>query len=92
MNVNKQTALIGLAVLMRMALQGKNFSELTAQLIERATNDENDANALMDLSTILQLTQSPEAAMNTQAAALAIQPLYHIPASINPRKSKAACD
>ena len=45
--------LIGLAALMRQAFSGVDLKPLGAQLIERSARDPDDANALMDLSTVL---------------------------------------
>ncbi|HCA26716.1 MAG TPA: RimK family alpha-L-glutamate ligase [Betaproteobacteria bacterium] len=73
--------LMGLATLMRMAFSGVDLAPLGAELIKRAERNPNDANALMDLSTILQLKFNPEISLATQAQALEIQQLYHLPAS-----------
>jgi len=73
--------LMGLATLMRMAFSGVDLAPLGAELIARAQRNPNDANALMDLSTILQLKFNPEISLATQAQALEIQQLYHLPAS-----------
>lgn len=71
--------LIGLAALMRMAYSGVDLAPLGAQLIARAELDPNDVNALMDLSTVLQLRGNRETALDVQAQALAIQQLFHPP-------------
>lgn len=73
--------LIGLAKLMRMAVSGVDLAPLGAQLIERAGADPQtaNANALMDLSTVLQLRGNRELALDVQAQALAIQQLYSPP-------------
>lgn len=73
--------LIGLAALMRMAYSGADLTPLGAQLIERAERNPLDANALMDLSTALQLKGNREVAMSMQAQALQIQQLYHAPSA-----------
>ena len=74
-----QAPLIGLAALMRMAYSGADLTPLGAQLIERAERNPLDANALMDLSTVLQLKGNREVAMTMQDQALQIQQLYQAP-------------
>lgn len=71
--------LIGLAALMRMAFSGVDLAPLGAQLIARAERNPNDANALMDLSTVLQLRGHRETALDVQTQALEIQQLYRPP-------------
>jgi len=73
--------LIGLASLMRKAFSGVDLKPLGAQLVERSTRDPGDANALMDLATVLILTGNRELAMAAQAQALQLQQLYHLPAA-----------
>ncbi len=72
--------LIGLAPLMTMAFSGIDLTPLGQRLIERAGADPDDANALMDLSIVLQLKQSPDIGIEVQAQALQVQQLYHLPA------------
>lgn len=72
---------IGFAHLMRLALAGVDLKPLGAHLVERATNDPDDANGLMDLSLVLQLTGNREIALATQAQALQMQQLYRHPAT-----------
>lgn len=78
--------LIGLAALMRMVFDGKDLQPVAAALTARAEHDANDANALMDLSTILQLSFQPAIAMQVQMEALKTQRIYHIPAAKQPEK------
>lgn len=73
---NNQGQLIGLAVLMRMAYSGVDLAPLGEQLITRAQRNPNDANALMDLSTVLQLRGNRDIALVIQAQALEMQQLY----------------
>lgn len=70
---------MGLARLFKMAFDGADLSPLGKILIQRAEQDPDDANALMDLSILLQLKYSPEIAMGVQAQALAVKTLYHLP-------------
>lgn len=76
--------LIGLAQLMRMAVSGVDLGPLGSQLIARAGADPRtaNANALMDLSTVLQLRGDRELAMDIQSQALAIQQLYSPPCGL----------
>ncbi len=73
-------ALIGQARLMTMAFENVDLKPLWALLMDRAAANPNDANALMDLSTILQLFGKVEVSLAMQAQALAIQTLYRLPA------------
>jgi glutathione synthase/RimK-type ligase-like ATP-grasp enzyme len=79
MSAGNTTQLVGLAVLMRMALSGTNPVPLSAQLLERAAADPNDANALLDISTILQLVGKRDLGLAMQNQALAVSRLYHLP-------------
>ena len=80
-NGSNQEPLIGLAKLMRMAFSGVDLAPLGTQLIERAGSDPGAAggNALMDLSTVLQLRGDRELALAMQAQALEIQQIYTPP-------------
>ncbi|MFA6970910.1 MAG: RimK family alpha-L-glutamate ligase [Gallionella sp.] len=80
-NLNQDDSLIGLAHLMRMAISGVDLAPLGTQLIARAGADPRtaSANALMDLSTVLQLRGDRDLAMDIQSQALAIQQLYSPP-------------
>lgn len=73
--------LAGLAKLARMAFAGTDLGPLKARLLGRLAHDGNDANALMDLSTVLQLMGQRQAGLSVQALALDIQPLYRLHAS-----------
>jgi aromatic-L-amino-acid/L-tryptophan decarboxylase len=72
--------LMGLAVLMRMVFSGADVTPLSQELIARASADAGDANALMDLSTLLHLGFKPGVARAVQAQALAVRTLYTLPA------------
>lgn len=80
-SAQQRAPLIGLAPLMRQAFSGADMKQLGAQLIERSTQYPDDAHTLMDLSTVLQLTGNREIALATQAQALAMQQIYHLPAT-----------
>jgi hypothetical protein len=70
------TQLIGLARLARMAFAGADLGPLKARLLERISQNNRDANALMDLSTVLQFMGQRQAGESLQAAALEIRQLY----------------
>lgn len=81
-----QEPLIGLAKLMRLAFSGADLAPLGAQLIARAeaVSDETDANAFMDLSTVLQLRGDRDLALTIQAQALGLQQIYTPPTAAGP--------
>jgi glutathione synthase/RimK-type ligase-like ATP-grasp enzyme len=80
-------SLIGLVTLMRMTISGADMGSLGVQLIARAGTDPRtaDANALMDLSTILQLRGDRELGLTIQRQALAIQQVYSPPCGLADR-------
>jgi len=78
--VDVHEPLIGLASLMTMAFSGADLTPLGARLIERAGSVPDDANALMDLSTILQLKGNRDVGLALQAQALQLHQLYRRPA------------
>jgi len=71
---------LGLAVLMSRAYAGVDLAPLGAELLARAAADPDDAQALMDMATVLQLRGHRELGLATQAQALQMQQLYHLPA------------
>lgn len=81
---DRPPALIGLARLMRMAFDGAALLPIAQQLIERASANEADAEALLDLSTVLQLQGIRDVGLATQAQALQIQRVYELPACRTP--------
>lgn len=81
---DRRPALIGLARLMTMAFEGADLMPIAKQLIERASANEADAEALMDLSTVLQLQGIRDLGLATQAQALQIQRVYELPAVRRP--------
>jgi len=76
-----QKPLIGLAKLMRMAFSGVDLAPLGTQLIARAesASGKAGANAMMDLSTVLQLRGDRDLALTIQAQALELQQIYSPP-------------
>jgi hypothetical protein len=69
---------LGLAPLARLAFTGADLTGLRARLLDRLAHNENDANALMDLSIVLQLMGQRDLGLAVQAMALEIQQLYRI--------------
>lgn len=78
--------LIGFAALMRKVFSEQDLKPLAAELSARAARDPNDANALLDLSTILLLNFQREIGIQIQAEALKIQRLFSIAAPLQPAK------
>ncbi|HEY8023427.1 MAG TPA: RimK family alpha-L-glutamate ligase [Burkholderiaceae bacterium] len=76
---NVPAPLIGLATLMRQAFSGVDLRPMGARLVERAKSYPGDANTLLDLSIILQLTGNRELGLATQAQALKLQQHYRLP-------------
>lgn len=74
-----QKSLEGLAVLGRMAASGVDMMPLQQDLLNRAIADPSQADILMDLSTILQLTGNRDAGLAVQAQALESKRLYQPP-------------
>lgn len=70
--------LMGLATLMSMAYSAVDLAPLGMKMTDRIAHDPNDANALMDLSTIMQLDFAPEIALALQGQALKIRQLYRL--------------
>lgn len=79
-----QPPLIGLAKLMRMSIAGVDLAQLGSHLVARAGAGTVDANAFMDLSTILILRGQHELAMSMQAQALELQQIYTPPTAAGP--------
>ncbi len=83
---NTPPPLIGLAALMRRVFSETDLKPLAAELSARAQHDPLDANALMDLSTILQLSFQHDLAMQVQAEALKTQRIFSLPSAAQPAK------
>ncbi len=89
--------LIGFAALMRMVFSETDLKPLAIELTERTESNLRDANALMDLSTVLQLSFQREIALQVQMEALKMQRIFSIPAAVQPEKLRllvimGACD
>jgi glutathione synthase/RimK-type ligase-like ATP-grasp enzyme len=84
MNAATSAPFLGFASLFRLALSGADLMPLRAELIERAQCDPSDANALWDVSMLLQLTGNHGLALQVQAQALEESRHYHVPASVPP--------
>lgn len=81
---NQPQALIGLAPLMRQAFSGIDLRPFGTRLVERAKAHPQDANTLMDLSTVLQLIGNRELGLATQAQALKLQQHYRLATATKP--------
>ncbi len=68
----------GMAALMKKLCAGGDLNEIGSGFIARVQQDPGDANALMDLATMLQLVGKPDLALNAQQQALALSRLYRI--------------
>lgn len=71
--------LIGLVELMRFAHAGVDISPIGQMLIEKTTQNPNDANAFLDLGIVLQLRGNSDLAMQIQAQAIELQRAYVLP-------------
>ncbi|MBV8635185.1 MAG: RimK family alpha-L-glutamate ligase [Burkholderiaceae bacterium] len=69
---------------MRQAFSGIDLRPFGARLVERAKAYPTDANTLMDLSTVLQLTGNRELGLATQAQALKLQQHYRLATAVKP--------
>ncbi len=68
----------GMAALMKKLCAGEDLNAIGSGFIARVQQDPGDANALMDLATMLQLVGKPDLALNAQQQALALSRLYRI--------------
>ena len=73
-------ALIGAAALMRCAFDRADLRPIGERLLARARAHPDDANAWLDASFVLQLLGQRAAGLEVQRHALAIRPLYALPA------------
>ncbi|MES2071727.1 MAG: RimK family alpha-L-glutamate ligase [Pseudomonadota bacterium] len=71
--------LMGLAAMLRAAYYSVNLTPLGNELIAHLDNHPEDANALMDLSTILYMLGNREVAAATQSEALKLARFYQLP-------------
>lgn len=71
---------LGLAELLRLNLSGKDLTPLCQALIQRATDDPNDACALLDAGIIFQFHGNPGLALQLQQEALKLRRHYCLPA------------
>lgn len=83
MNQKSTPPLIGFAPLMRMSMSGMDAGPLSQELLTRAQNDPDDANALLDLSLLLQIIDRRDLALVMQQQALDVRQLYHLPAAVS---------
>ena len=71
--------LIGLPTLAKLAFDGCDLTPVWNELVTRASENPNDAAALMDLSTVAHLQGRPVDRLALQAMALKISRLYRLP-------------
>ncbi|MES2105074.1 MAG: RimK family alpha-L-glutamate ligase [Pseudomonadota bacterium] len=71
--------LMGLAAMLRAAYYSVNLTPLGNQLIEHLNTHPEDANAMMDLSTILYMLGNREVAAATQTEAMNLARFYQLP-------------
>jgi hypothetical protein len=76
-------SLIGVARLARIAFAGEDLGPSKARLLDRLARNERDANALMDLSTVVQLMGQRDLGLSLQAMALDIQRVYRLRGSVD---------
>lgn len=81
----QSTPLTGVAPLMRQAFMDVDLRPFGAELLARAQANPDDANAVFDFSTVLQLTGEREAALAVQMEAIRIDPLFSIPSKLPTR-------
>lgn len=77
-----ETTLMGLARLTTMAFRGIDLMPLAHRMIDRAAQSDRDANALMDLSTILFLRDLKGEGLAVQHQALQAQRCYELPPAL----------
>jgi glutathione synthase/RimK-type ligase-like ATP-grasp enzyme len=73
-------SLTGMAPLMWRAFAGEDLVPVGESLLARAAGNPLDAEALLDFSTVLQLTGHREQGLAVQREAIQLQALYQIPA------------
>ena len=73
-NFSDPKPFIGLASLMRMVMSGADL----AHLVNLAAYNPNDANMLMEMSVIFQLTGNRDMGLELQQKALKLRQLYHL--------------
>ena len=72
---------IGLAALGRMVFEGVDVVPVWDRLMARTRADPADAGAIMDLATLLLLSNQRDSGLGVQAEALAVQKLFRRPAA-----------
>lgn len=76
--VGDSQPLLGLGKLAQMTFLGIDRRPLFDELLLRIKRNQNDANALMDLSILLQLSGERDAGLAIQAEAIALQQVYRL--------------
>jgi len=81
-----ETAFLGLAPFLRMSLSGMDMRPQAQALLDQAGCDAENANLLMNLSTVMQCLGQRDIGLAIQAEALAMQRIYHLAARQQPVK------
>lgn len=79
----ESTALLGLAQIMRRAFDGDDLSGLSDEMTHRIADNAEDAEAMLDMSIILQLRGQHQVALQLQRQALKLRQHYTL--ASNPR-------
>lgn len=85
-NVQQAVPLIGLAGLMRRLFTGDDMPTLIKQLVDRSVQQPDDANAMMDLASLMFMNANKELGLALQQSALAVQSLYRLPSARRPTR------
>jgi hypothetical protein len=77
----ESTRVLGLGHIAPLAFAGHDLAPLKTRLLDRVSRNGRDTNALMDLSTVLQLMGHRALGLSMQSLALSMEPLYHLGAA-----------
>lgn len=79
LNALSEKTFIGLVELMRLAHANVDIAPIGQMLVNKTCENPNDAYAMLDLSTVLQLRSNRELALQVQAQAIYLQRAYTLP-------------
>lgn len=80
------TAYLGLAPFLRMSIAGMDFGPVGQQMLAMTQENQDDANAWMNLATLMFCLEQRETGLAMQAQALALSRCYHLPALRQPAR------
>ncbi len=86
--IQAATAFLGLAPFLRQSILGADLRSIAQEMLSQVENNADNANFLMNLSTVLQCIGEHDVGMDVQTEALSLQRIYHISASQQPAKLK----